>query len=177
MKISSVSELATLEIEIRRAAASTVKALGAATARDDPLDVLRAIKFREIGFDPLQPDRPLNLVEQVNQSFTYLVSLHAVAHLLERHPASKPFHLNLGARSGTDIFSDDGLVAAEVFAAVSLRNNAKLKKDVIRMRKHPARYRYVFFYSEAEERIPEFADVAVIRVDIDSHLSGTEFML
>ena len=46
-----------------------------------------------------------------------------------------------------------GLVAAEVFAAVSPANNGKLRKDAQRVDETRAEHRFVFFYSPAEAPI------------------------
>lgn len=93
-------------------------------------------------------DRQLNLVEQINQTWTCLVSLKALPFLFERHPTAGGFRLNLGVESGTDIESMvHGLVAAEAFAAVHPSNNRKLAKDLQKLvRECPtAQARYVFF--------------------------------
>ena len=86
------------------------------------------MKFTEMAWHPID-DRPLNLIEQLNQTWTYLVTLKALPFLFERHPAAGGFRLNLGTASGTDIKSVvPGVVAAEVFAAVHPKNNRKLEK-------------------------------------------------
>jgi hypothetical protein len=43
------------------------------------------MKFETVGFHPIQ-GHSLNLVEQINQTWTYAVALAAVRHLLEMHP-------------------------------------------------------------------------------------------
>jgi hypothetical protein len=48
------------------------------------------------------------LVEQLNQSFTYLASIAATAWLFEHHPENAPYILNLGTAPGSDIMSQDG---------------------------------------------------------------------
>ena len=40
----------------------------------DPLVMLRQMKFEAVGYHPID-GRPLNLVEQINQTWTYLVAL------------------------------------------------------------------------------------------------------
>jgi len=83
-------------------------------------------------------------VEQVNQTWTYLVSL------FERHPDAGGFRLNFGTEAGSDILSlVPNVVAAEVFAAVRPSNNRKLTKDLQKLvRECPeARARYVFFHA------------------------------
>jgi len=51
----------------------------------DPLDLLRRMKFETVGFHPIQ-GHALNVVEQINQTWTYVVALAAARHLLEMHP-------------------------------------------------------------------------------------------
>ena len=71
----------------------------------DPLKLLYRIKFDKIGFDPLNQQRSLNLIEQVNQTFTYLASFKADRLLFSWHPALDSLTLNLGTVSGKDIES------------------------------------------------------------------------
>ena len=110
-----------------------------------PLALLRALRFETRGLDPLTGE-PLNVVEQLNQTFTILVSLRAVERLIELHPEASGFRLALGTSSGRDIESvEPNLVAAEVFAATRPGSNQKLKKDMLRLATDPARHRYIFF--------------------------------
>lgn len=111
----------------------------------DALSLLRALRFETRGSDPLSGE-PLNVVEQLNQTFTILVSLRAVERLIEMHPSAAGFRLALGTSGGRDIESvEPNLVAAEVFAATRPGSNQKLKKDIERLARDPARHRYVFF--------------------------------
>jgi hypothetical protein len=85
------------------------------------------MKFTEMAW-PVD-GRQLNLVEQINQTWTYLVSLSAVRFLFERHPDAGGFLLNWGTAGGTDILSfAPHRVAAEAFAVVHPANNRKLQK-------------------------------------------------
>jgi len=89
---------------------------------------------------------PLNVVEQLNQTFTILVTLRAIERLIELHPEAAGFRLALGTSSGRDIESvKPDLVAAEVFSATRPTSNQKLKKDIARLSSDAARHRYVFF--------------------------------
>jgi hypothetical protein len=100
-------------------------------------------------------DRPLNLIEQLNQTWTCLVTLRALPVLFDRHASAGGFHLNLGTASGTDIKSVAcGVVAAEVFAAVHPKNNRKLEKDLKKLAHEcpDAQNRYVFFGAPGYER-------------------------
>jgi hypothetical protein len=120
-------------------------------ARDiaDPLQALKRIKFEPVGLHPIA-DRPLNFIEQVNQSWTYIVALEAAKKLLELHPDAGGFRLAPGAHASLelDIMSvEPGYVGAETFAAVHPRNNGKLRADLTKLASRPERYRYVFFMS------------------------------
>ncbi|MFL6263436.1 MAG: hypothetical protein ACJ76Y_27405 [Thermoanaerobaculia bacterium] len=128
---------------------------------------LASMKFEDLGFHPVE-DRRLNLIEQVNQTFTYLVSLAAAEDILVRHSGSAPIHLNLGTTAGYDLVSPSQDVVAEVFAAVRRTNNRKLARDVIRVDRSEARHKYVFFHCPGEapgvshlERFPEVHLIAL----------------
>ncbi len=112
----------------------------------EALRTLWSMKTEAVGYDPLNSDVPLNLIEQLNQTFTYLASARAVKVLLSRHPELVPFTLNLGTASGSDIESlAKGGLAAEVFAAVNTQNNQKLSKDIQKVGATAAQHKYVFF--------------------------------
>ena len=104
------------------------------------------MKIASVGCDPLDANSPLNLIEQLNQTFTYIASVRAAKILFAHHPEAAPFTLNLGNVAGFDIESKrNGGVAAEVFAAVNPSNNQKLAKDLKKMGTSSAQHRYVFF--------------------------------
>ena len=109
------------------------------------LELLTAMRFQTVGHDPLTGEA-LNVIEQLNQSFTILASLRAVERLIEMHPEANGFRLALGTTGGRDIASvEPDLVAAEVFAATHPYSNQKLKMDIARLKSDTARHRYVFF--------------------------------
>lgn len=113
------------------------------------LEFLKAIKFEPIGWHPTE-GHALNCIEQVNQTFTYLVAFEAARYLLERHPDVGGFDLAPGAHMAMalDVMSvEPGLVGAETFAAVDPRNNNKLAKDLAKLGMHHEPHRYVFFSS------------------------------
>lgn len=104
------------------------------------------MKFEPLGHDPLDGSRRLNLIEQLNQTFTYLAALRAAEKLFQLHPEAASFVLNLGNVSGWDIESpDDGGIVAEVFAAVTPTNNQKLTADVKKLLSAHHTHRYVFY--------------------------------
>jgi hypothetical protein len=92
----------------------------------------------------------LNVVEQINQTWTYSVAAIAARQLLQMHPDAGGFHVAPGAHAAIDldIMSNvPGMVGAETFAAVHPRNNDKLTLDLKKMSNRSEMYRYVFFMS------------------------------
>lgn len=119
------------------------------TSAGDGLELLRALKFDQVGFHPVE-GRALNAIEQINQTWTYLVALAAVRKLLELHPDVGGFRIAPGAHAALplDVMSyAPGVVGAETFAAVDPRNNGKLAKDLTKLTDRPESHRYVFFCS------------------------------
>jgi hypothetical protein len=107
----------------------------------EPMSLLRALRFDTVGHDPLTGE-PLNVVEQLNQTFTILVTLRAIERLIGLHPEAGGFRLALGTSSGRDIESIvPNLVAAEVFSATRPASNQKIKKELARLSGDPVRYR------------------------------------
>jgi hypothetical protein len=143
--ISAIEDIDAIISAITRSAAASLTKL---TQMSGPnaLHALWALKVQKTGCDPLDAESPLNLIEQLNQTFTYLASAKAVRILLEVHPKLAPFTLNLGTAPGYDIESSKGGgLEAEVFAAVNTRSNQKLRKDLEKMARSTAEHRYVFF--------------------------------
>lgn len=137
---------------VRASAARAQRQIAALTG--DPLDMLRRMKFDQIGYHPIE-DRPLNLVEQINQTWSMTVAIEAAKKLLELHPEASGFRLAPGAHASLelDIMSvAPGLVGAETFAAVHPRNNGKIQADLLKLVARPERFRYVFFLSPAFPR-------------------------
>jgi hypothetical protein len=139
----------------------------------DPLDMLRRMKFEPIGVHPIE-DRRINLVEQINQTWTFAVAIAAARQLLLLHPEAGGFHLAPGAHASLalDIMSEKaGLVGAETFAAVTPRNNGKLATDLAKLAARPEVHRYVFFMCPlfpGNNRLPQFEGhgVQVWSVDV-----------
>jgi hypothetical protein len=141
--IKSVPEAEAIRAKLMVSAERTVKWLH--DFKGEPMELLTALRFKTVGHDPLTGE-PLNVVEQLNQTFTILVTLRAIERLIELHPEADGFRLALGASSGRDIESvAQNLVAAEVFSATSPPSNQKLKKDIARLKTDTSRHRYVFF--------------------------------
>lgn len=142
--IHSTRELDELENQVITAAKRTVDALRSLLSEAEPLHAFSRMKFELSGFHPTH-DRSLNLIEQINQTFTYLASVEATRWLFQHHRDAAPFRLNLGTAAGTDIESIDGSIAAETFASVNPRNNRKLDNDIDKVGRTAARYKYVFY--------------------------------
>ena len=143
--IRTIADAEQMHAQILDGAARTVAWLRG--VEGEPMAVLKKLRFDTVGHDPLTGS-PLNVVEQLNQTFTILVSLRAVEKLIELHPEAGGFRLALGTSSGCDIESvTPGLVAAEVFSATHPNSNQKLRKEIARLADDPAQYRYVFFAS------------------------------
>lgn len=146
--VCSIAEIEAALAKIEDNAAHACAALRELPA--DPVQALARLKFDPVGCHPLER-RPLNIVEQVNQTFSYLVALKAARLMLEWHPEAEGFRLAPGAHApvGTlDVESlAPGIVGAETFAAVRPENNRKLAGDLVKMVARPERFRYVFFMS------------------------------
>jgi hypothetical protein len=152
---------------------ATEKAFAAIASAGRPVEALRRMKFEQLGFHPID-ERPLNLIEQINQTFTFLVALKATEWLLERHPEAHGFRLSPGATMALplDIMSvEPDLVGAETFAATHPDSNRKLLKDLKKLRSARAKFRYAFFYSPGFapgrlERLERETGIEVHCVDI-----------
>ncbi len=149
MKVRTVkteSEIDQLVELIKRSAEHALTQVARCGESNQGLQALWSMKFTPIGCDPLNAENPLNLIEQLNQTFTYLASAKALRLLLQLHPELAPFKVNLGTSGGADIeASSNGGLAAEVFAAVNTSNNRKLAKDIVKVKKTSATHKYVFF--------------------------------
>jgi hypothetical protein len=145
MIIGNLDEVANVRQSVLAAASRAAVHLTNLASKCGGLELLESLRFKEIGRHPTE-DRALNQVEQINQTFTMLVSLAVVEWLLESHPNAAPFQLNPGTAAGTDILGRKESVAAEVFAAVRPGNNRKLSRDIEKVSRVAVAARYVFHY-------------------------------
>ena len=151
--INSADELRTYKATILSNLAKSVWDISAIIESENAQEVFRQFKFEKIATEPLS-GKPENLVEVINQSQTYLVTLAATEYLLCLYP-EKAFILNWGNVSGYDIESTDGTIVAECFAATSYRSNGKLTADMKRLcANQTALQKYEFFYAN------DFSDVS-----------------
>lgn len=143
--IRSTDDIEKLVSTVKISAEQALSELAKSASPNHALHSLWSMKFHHSGRDPLNSEKPLNLIEQLNQTFTYLASAKAAQILLRLHPELAPFTLNLGTSPGSDIESSCGTLAAEVFAAVNTSNNQKLSKDRDKVSRSGAQLMYVFF--------------------------------
>jgi hypothetical protein len=165
-EISNLDDLDRLEGRILcsvKTAAATLKNLLESV---DSVGVFAKLKFTEVGIDPIDVSRPLNLVEQLNQTFTYLASVAGARWIASRYPESLPLLLNLGTSPGFDIQSGCGKFIAETFAVTHPNSNDKLRKDVSRLEENTsAEHRFVFYLSPVEARQLGTTNVTIVRID------------
>ncbi len=162
--IAALADVARLETLVTASAELAATRLQAIFADHTGLDALARLKFTPAGCDPLDHARDLNVVEQINQTFTYLSTYAAVRWLLNKHPAHAPYNLNFGT-TGFDILSFDGAVAGEVFAATHPDSNDKLRKDMDKLGLSSAQHKYVFFLSPNNSRRPNRPGITVVRLE------------
>ncbi len=82
-------------------------------------------------------------IEQINQTFTYLVCLAAVEIFQSMYP-THIFTVNFGTESGYNAVSGDGSIICECFAATAPDSNKKLKLDAYKVYENKtAAFRYV----------------------------------
>jgi len=144
--ITTPSEAIEYEERLRDAAYETQMRVHEISEASDPISFFEEIKFNRVGCNPLDTTDNWNVVEQLNQTFTYLASFRAAVLIFDWHPCVRSLTLNLGVKSGSDIEGAcDGGIAAEVFAATHPGSNQKLQKDVKKVQAVEARHKYVFF--------------------------------
>ena len=145
--VSNTDELARLEQTVLKSMDKTAAQIKSEISVSSSHALFVKMKFGGVGFDPLDLDRELNVIEQINQSFTYLASLYALEILFAKYPHLAPFRLNLGTAPGSDIESECGELTAEVFASVTPTNNQKLKNDIDKVMETNAKFKFAFFIS------------------------------
>jgi hypothetical protein len=158
LRVTSETEIQAIEGRVRAAADDLQARLAA--FRGDGVALLRALKFEKFGTHPLEARR-LNAVEQVNQTWTWLAALAAARQLFSLHPHCDALLLAPGAHAAQalDVMSEPlHGIGAEVFAAVTPKNNGKLIVDLDKLAERQEQHRYVFFASPlyaATQRQPQ----------------------
>src|SRR5213080_1850163 len=98
-EIHSLRDLEQLEAQVNRSVQRTLDALPTIIAACTPIEAFTRLKFEQLGFHPIE-DRSLNIIEQLNQTFSYFASLRAARWIIENHESVLPLRLNLGAAGG-----------------------------------------------------------------------------
>ena len=100
----------------------------------EPFELFRQMKFGKLGFTPFGSSSE-NILEQINQSFTILMSCYAA---IKYFPKAHCFSFAFAQSSGRDMIvydeKDKRIAEVEIFTTVDAKNNGKLRKDVNRMR-------------------------------------------
>lgn len=150
IEINDLGEIDLFKEKIMNNTLLTTKKLVQTLMSVDGLEALKLLKFGKNGTDPLF-EFEQNIIEQTNQTFTYLVCLDAVKILMYRHNGTK-FTVNFGTQNGFDVTSTDEKIICECFASTRPDSNQKLEKDVKRVSLYEgADLRYVIYYSEEEK--------------------------
>ena len=148
--ISDKEQLLKYRQAIKNNLQATIEEVHKVIADGSAMEAIASFKYDKMAKEPLSGE-PENLIEVVNQSQTYLISLMAVEYLMKKHPGTV-FTVNWGNIPGYDIESEDQSIIAECFAATSYRSNQKLVKDLKRlMDNQTASYKYEFFYDKEFE--------------------------
>lgn len=144
--IKTIEELNQYKEQIKTNADLSIMKLKKLLETNDSFNILHQLKFEKSGYEPLF-GYELNLIEQLNQMFTYIVSLKGVELLLKEHPGEE-FVVNFGTQNGYDIMTLDGKIICECFASTNPLSNRKIIKDLERLQDNKnAEYKYEFFYS------------------------------
>lgn len=130
--INSADELRTYKATILSNLAKSVWDISAIIESENAQEVFRQFKFEKIATEPLS-GKPENLVEVINQSQTYLVTLAATEYLLCLYP-EKAFILNWGNVSGYDIESTDGTIVEFTKTTSELTGKFKYSEDGTKIR-------------------------------------------
>lgn len=169
LRITSEDQLTQHQTEVITAARKTTAQLRRMLTEHDGINLIHELRFDLTAFSPFDSDKPYNLVEAINQSFTALVSFAAASWILRDHELALPMQLNLGPVAGYDIEAAGGSIIAECFAAVTPNNNNKLMADFNRLHEADAEHRYLFFYTVASEfRTPiEDQSIRIVPLTLD----------
>ena len=134
------------------------------------MKLLKKMKFEQSGYDVVF-NKKTNFIEQINQTFTYLVCLEATEKLLLLYPEHS-FVVNLGVMPGHDIVSEDESIIWECFATTSPDSNGKLEKDVKKVYANKnAIKKYVIFYAATSKIVhvenikKKYSDIEIIALD------------
>lgn len=167
--VRNVQELECYKEIITKNLQKSIEAMKMIIGKCSALEAFQSFKFDKLAVEPLTGNAE-NLIEVINQSQTYLISIMAVEYLYKIYP-EHCFRINWGNIPGYDIESVDGKIIAECFAATSYKSNGKLSADLKRLQNNnTACYKYEFFYDREftdnhkgyyQEKYPEIQIVKI----------------
>jgi hypothetical protein len=166
-KFSNIEQIKELKKKIINDTNTSVDAM---MSKEKGINLLMKMKFEQSGYDSLLNKRT-NFIEQVNQTFTYLVCLAATEKLLLLYP-EKSFIVNFGVMAGHDVLSEDGSIICECFAATAPDSNGKLEKDVRKVFENKtAIKRFVIYYTSNSKSVhvdnirSKYKDIEILALD------------
>ena len=177
MIVRTYEEVAVLRSEIIRNAEATCLWIQEKITTMGPMRLFAAVKFEKVGRSPVG-DKELNLIEQINQTFSDLVVLAATEDLMERLHG-KAFDIQLGVSAGHDVRSTDGMIAAECFAVTTISSNDKLNEDCKKLMASEALIKCVYFYSnqdtekKIQNRVEKYPGIQIKRISFEELKTST----
>ncbi|MBU3174891.1 hypothetical protein KPL47_00755 [Clostridium estertheticum] len=148
-KFSNIEQVNELKERILNGTNTSVENI---LSEEQGIKLLGKMKFEQSGYDVLL-NKKTNFIEQINQTFTYLVCLAATEKLLLLYP-EQAFIVNFGVMPGHDVISEDESIICECFAATTPNSNGKLEKDVKKVYENKnAIKKYVIFYAATSKSV------------------------
>ena len=145
--ISNSQQLSEYKEILKKNIDATMYAIKNIVMENSSFDAIALFKYEKTVTEALTGEDE-NLIEFLNQTQTYLVSIMAVECLMKLFP-DKEFIVNFGNIPGHDILSTDEEVIAECFAVANFRNNRKLISDLDRLvANESALHKFVFFHDK-----------------------------
>ena len=175
--VRTYEEVAVLRSEIIRNAEATCLWIQEKITTMGPMRLFAAVKFEKVGRSPVG-GKELNLIEQINQTFSDLVVLAATEDLMERFHG-KAFDIQLGVSAGHDVRSTDGMIAAECFAVTTISSNDKLNEDCKKLMASEALIKCVYFYSnqdtekKIQNRVEKYPEIQIKRISFEELKTST----
>lgn len=147
--IRNVSQITKLERSAHKAANATLRQVRQEVRGfRRGTEFLWCAKFDRTRTSACEKDRKLTVLEQANQTMTWLAGLCAVRVLLKLHPEAKRFEVCYPTEKGFDIVGKGVRVRAEVFATKDTSVRPRLRKVCARLcEKSPRTRNYIFFCS------------------------------
>jgi len=144
-------------------------------------EVFMKLRFEQPFSSPLaqafgrQAGDTMNLIEFMNQAYTYLTGLAAISYLMRTRSTDNQYILYRSTYRGHDFESIEGRLIAEVFASTASDTNRRLKQDIDRIKYLSNREKFIFFCSPSPKtkvRIPP--SISVFHATPELVISGAD---